>query len=306
MIYDVIIIGGGPAGLASAIYTSKNKLTTLLIEKDSCGGKLSNIQFLNDYPGFNEGIQGIDLALRFDEQARYFGTKIIFDKVITIHNYTDKIKIINTISKISYKGRAIIIASGTHTRKLNIIGESQFEGKGISFCAMCDAQFYKGKDVVVIGSSSFAIKEAIHLSKFVNSVTIINKYNKLSANQTLLNILLNLNNINVIYNTVVKKICGKDIVEQLEVYNVCTKKNKYINVNGIFISIGLQPNSSFIPNVILDQNEYIITSSDHRTSIQGLFACGDIRKGSVKQVITAVAEGVQAAISVQTFIRLTK
>ncbi|MDR0915095.1 MAG: FAD-dependent oxidoreductase [Endomicrobium sp.] len=301
MIYDVIIVGGGPAGLASAIYSSKNKLTTLLIEKASCGGKLANITLLNDYPGFNGGIQGLELATRFEQHARYFGSKIIFDEVVSINNDAEKIKVINTVNKNSYQGRVIIIASGTRTRTLNIIGESQFNGKGVSFCAMCDAQFFKDRDVVVIGNSSFAIKEAIYLSQCVHSVTIISKYHRLSANQKLLNKLFSLTNINILYNTILKKICGTDIVEKVEIYNICTQQSKYINTNGVFISIGAQPNSFFVPAIIRDENDYIITNSNLNTSIKGVYACGDVRQNSIKQVITSVAEGIKAAIKAHAY-----
>jgi thioredoxin reductase (NADPH) len=306
MIYDVVIIGGGPAGLASAIYASKNKLKTLLIEKYSCGGKLSNIKLLNDYPGFYEGIQGTDLAMRFDKHARYFGTKIIFDEVVEICNSDEKLKVINTVNRSSYKCYVVIIASGIYTRELHVPGELQFKGYGVSYCAMCDAQFYQGRDVVVIGNSNIAIEEAIHLLQFAHRVTIISKYHRLLANQMLLNRLLSLKNINIIYNTILKKICGKDVVEQLQIYNICTQQSKYINADGVFISIGAQPNSSFIPTEILDQNAYIITSRNMSTSLEGFFACGDIIQNSLKQVITAVATGVKAAISAHKIIKTYK
>jgi thioredoxin reductase (NADPH) len=302
MTYDVIIIGGGPAGLAAAISTSKHNLKTLLIEKYICGGKLLDIQFLNDYPGFYRGIHGEKLAMYFDKHARSFGTQVIYDEVIRINNSNKHIKTLTT-KKSLYQGKIIIIATGMSTKKLNIVGEKQFQGKGVSFCALCDAKFYQDKKVILVGNSKVAIKEAIYLSQFAHDIIIINKNNKLNIEEELLDYLLSLKNIHMLNNSMLQSIHGRDYVEQVGIYDLYTKKTKLLDVNGVFISIGNQPNTYFVPSLILDPKLHILTNNSMSTSIKGIFACGDVRSNNLKQVIIATSEGTQAAISSRLFLK---
>ncbi|MDR1259950.1 MAG: thioredoxin-disulfide reductase [Endomicrobium sp.] len=299
MIYDVIIVGGGPAGLSAAIYASRSKLSALLLEENICGGHVVTTNFLDNYPGFHEGINGFDFAVKLEAQARRFGVKIIYDKVLKIDN--ECIKKVITINSI-YEGRSIIIAVGTHVREMKIPGEAKFKGNGVSFCATCDAPFYKNKNVLVVGGSDSATQESIYLSKFARSVTIVYRGSKLRSTKILYDKVLLHKNIFIMYNTILKKICGSDYVEKVIIMDVNTKKMIDLKIDGVFVFIGLIPNTSFISNIKLDDVGYVLTDENMCTSIAGVLACGDIRKKRLRQVVTAVSDGAQAAVSAQYYI----
>ncbi|MDR3274631.1 MAG: thioredoxin-disulfide reductase [Endomicrobium sp.] len=299
MVYDVVVIGGGPAGLSAAIYASRAKLSILLIEKNSCGGHIIITDSLDNYPGFDGGINGFELAVKLETQAKKFGTKIVYDEVSGIE--TGNIKKVITVNSV-YETKTIITAAGTHVREMNIPGESKFKGRGVSFCATCDAPFYKDKDVLVVGGGDSAVQESIYLSKFAKSVTIIHRNAKLRSTKILQDRMLTYPNISVIYNTVIKEICGEDFPEKVTITNVNTKESRDLKTNGIFVFIGLVPNTSFFSSLTLDNTGYIITDENMNTSIPGIFACGDIRKKQLRQVVTAASDGAQAAISAQHYI----
>ncbi|MDR0617447.1 MAG: thioredoxin-disulfide reductase [Endomicrobium sp.] len=294
MVYDVIIIGAGPAGLAAAIYSSRARLNTLLIEKNGCGGQMIVTDLLENYPGFNGGINGFALALKLEEQAKEFGTEIIYDEVVSVQ--VGNIKNVVTVNG-SYQTKTIIIASGTHVKKMNIPGESAFIGKGVSFCATCDAPFYKDKDVVVIGGGDSAIQEAIYLSKFAKNVIIVHRKDSLKAAKILQERLLSYNNISIVYNSVPNEIVGTSSIEKIRITNIKTSQVQELNANGVFVFIGLLPNTDFITNISLDDEGYVITDENMCTSIAGIFACGDVRKKQLRQVVTATSDGAQAAVS---------
>jgi thioredoxin reductase (NADPH) len=294
MVYDVIIIGAGPAGLAAAIYSSRARLNTLLIEKNGCGGQMTVTDLLENYPGFNGGINGFDLALKLEEQAKEFGSEIIYDEVVSLQD--GNIKKVVTINN-SYQTKTIIVASGTYVKKMNIPGESAFIGKGVSFCATCDAPFYRDKDVIVIGGGDSAIQEAIYLSKFAKNVTIVHRKDSLKAIKILQERLLSYSNIFIMYNSVLNEIIGTSSIEKIRITNIKTSQVQELNANGVFVFIGLLPNTDFITNISLDDEGYIITDENMRTSIVGIFACGDVRKKQLRQVVTATSDGAQAAVS---------
>ncbi|MDR3071157.1 MAG: thioredoxin-disulfide reductase [Endomicrobium sp.] len=297
--YDVIVVGGGPAGLSASIYTSRAKLKTLLIERKCCGGQMAITDLIENYPGFSSAISGFDLAIKFNEQSKLFGTEIIYDEVASIEDGSTK-KIITMQS--SYETKAIIIATGTNIRQMNIPGESNFIGRGVSFCATCDAPFYRDKNVIVIGGGDSAVQEAVYLSKFAKTVTIIHRRNKLRASKILQEKIALHPNISVIYNSILKEIYGKDLVEKVVITDIETNKNKDLKVDGVFVFIGLVPNTLALPNIKLDSIGYIMTDESMNTSVPGIFACGDIRKKQLRQIVTAVADGAQAAISAQHYI----
>jgi thioredoxin reductase (NADPH) len=303
MVYDVIIIGGGPAGLSSAIYSSRAMLKTLLLEKNSCGGQIVVTNLIENYPGFDTGINGFDLAVKFETQAKKFGTEIVHDEVDNISE-SNLIKKVITVNSICYETKTVIIAAGTSIKKMNIPGEANFIGKGVSFCATCDAPFYRDKNVLVIGGGDSAIQEAIYLSNFAKDITIIHRRNELKATKILQKKIELHPNISVRYNSILKKICGKNFVEKAIITNINTKENKEVKVNGIFVFIGLIPNTLFVlDTILLDTTGYVLTDENMRTSVPGIFACGDIRKKQLKQVVTAVSDGAQAAISAQQYIK---
>ncbi|MCA6072618.1 MAG: thioredoxin-disulfide reductase [Endomicrobium sp.] len=299
MTYDVIIIGGGPSGLSAAIYASRARLKTLLIEKNGCGGQMTVTDLLENYPGFNDGINGFDLAVKLEMQARDFGTEIMYDEVTSIENGVVK-KVISINGACETK--TIIVAAGTSVKKMNIPGEEKFIGKGVSFCAICDAPFYKGKDVVVIGGGDSAIQEAIYLSNFAKNVIVVHRRDALRATKILQEKMASRANISVIYDSIPKEIFGNDSIEKIGITNTKTNEDKDLQVDGIFVFIGLIPNTLFLSNLTLDKNGYVITDENMNTSIPGIFACGDIRKKQLRQVVTAASDGAQAAVSAQHYI----
>jgi thioredoxin reductase (NADPH) len=298
MVRDVIIVGGGPAGLASAIYASRARLKTLLIEKSGCGGQMIVTDLIENYPGFNE-INGFDLSVKLEKQARDFGAEIVYDEVTGIKDGLVK-KVVTENS--SYETKTIIIAAGTSVKKMNIPGEASFIGRGVSFCATCDAPFYKNKDVLVIGGGDSATQEALYLSKFAKNVTVLCRRDELRAIKILRERITACANISIIYDSIPKEILGKDSIEKVIITNVKTNKDTDLKVNGVFVFIGLVPNTSFLSNLVLDKNGYVITDEDMNASIAGIFACGDIRKKQLRQVVTAVSDGAQAAVSAQHYI----
>jgi len=300
MIYDVVIIGGGPSGLSAAIYASRAGLKTLLIEKAAYGGQMTTTAAIDNYPGFSEAVSGFDLAVKLEKQARRFSAELICEEVIGI-KYSCLLKKVITKDS-AYEAKTVIVAAGRRLKEMNITGESKFIGRGVSFCATCDAPFYRDKDVLVVGGGDSAIQEAVYLSKFAKSVTVIHRRNELRAARVLQEKMSLCKNISVIYNTVVKEIIGEDSVEKVRVTDTKTNKDRDLNINGIFVFIGLIPNTSFLPNIVLDEAGYVITNENMNTSISGIFACGDIRKKQLRQIVTAASDGAQAAVSARQYI----
>lgn len=299
MVYDVIIVGGGPAGLSAAIYSSRARLKTLLIEKNGCGGQMTVTDLLENYPGFNGGVNGFDLAVKLENQARDFGAEIVYDEVTEIKN--GSVKKIVTVNSV-YESKTVIIAAGTHVKEMNIPSEAKFMGRGVSFCATCDAPFYREKEVLVIGGGDSAIQESIYLAKFAKKVTILHKRNELRATKILQEKMLSCPNISVMYNTVPKEIIGQDRIEKITVTDLETNQDKYLKVDGIFVFIGFVPNSLFATGIAFDEHGYIITDEAMRASADGIFACGDVRRKHLRQVVTAASDGAQAAVSAGHYI----
>ncbi|GHT65942.1 thioredoxin reductase [Endomicrobiia bacterium] len=299
MVYDIVIIGGGPAGLSAAIYASRARLKTLLIEKNGCGGQITVTDLIENYPGFNDGINGFDFAVKLEAQARDFGAEIMYDEVTNVEN--GEVKKVITVNA-TYETQTIIVAAGTSVKKMNIPGEPDFIGKGVSFCATCDAPFYRSKDVLVVGGGDSAIQEALYLSKFAKNVIVIHRRNELRTAKILQEKIASHTNISIIYDSVPKEILGKDSIEKVTITNVKTNKDTDLKVDGVFVFIGLVPNTLFLSNLVLDKNGYVVTDENMNTSIAGIFACGDIRKKQLRQVVTAVSDGAQAAISAQGYI----
>ncbi|GAB1402454.1 thioredoxin-disulfide reductase [Elusimicrobiota bacterium] len=302
MIYDTIIIGGGPAGLTSAIYSSRARLTTLIIEKAGCGGQIAITDFLENYPGFETGINGFELTSKMEQQARGFGTEIVYGEVLSIETQETLKKVV--LADKTYITKTIIIASGSNFKKLGIKGEAEFIGKGVSYCATCDGPFFKNKDVAVIGGGDSALQEALFLTKFVNKVFLIHRRDKFRATQILQERVANEPKIEVVFDGTVEEIEGNNVIEKVKIKNVKTGNVKEIAVNGVFVFIGWTPNTKFIAQnkIALDENGYIITDDKMKTSLEGVFACGDVRKKILRQVVTATGDGATASISAQNYI----
>ena len=303
MIYDVVIVGGGPSGMSAAIYASRARLKTLLIEKAGCGGQIAITDHLENYPGFEEGINGFDLAMKMEKQARTFGCEIAYGEVSTIET-EDAIKKVILSDKKEYFTKTIIIASGANFKKLAVEGEQEFIGKGVSYCATCDGPFFRNKEIAVVGGGDSALQEALYLTKFATKVNLIHRRDQFRAAKILQEKVFAEPKINIIFDSVVEKISGNLSVEQIMLKNVKNNISSQLSVNGIFVFVGWLPNTKFLENtnIKLNENGYIITDDNMNTSIEGVFACGDVRQKILRQVVTAAGDGAIAAISAQHFI----
>ena len=297
-LFDLIIIGGGPAGLTAALYAGRAKLKTLLIEKALIGGMATTTYKIENYPGFPKGISGIELGQKFEESLQPLGISTYYGEVSKIH--ADR--------SIEIEGkkigaRAIIIATGTETKKLGIPGEDKLRGRGISYCATCDGPFYKGKNIAVVGGGNAAVEEAIYLTRFANKISIIHRRDKLRADKILAERAINDPKIFIVWNSVIEKIEGEKQVEKLTILNTQTNTRSSIPIEGIFVYIGRNPNSKFIHGLLkMSDGGFIEVDPEMRTSIPGIFACGDILNKSLRQVVTAAGDGAIAADSARKFI----
>jgi len=301
MIYDVIIIGGGPAGMSAAIYSSRARLKTLIIEKAGCGGQIAITDHLENYPGFETGINGFELAVKMQTQATTFGSEITYGEVLSVE-VEENIKKVVLQDKV-FETKTIIIASGAAFKKLNVPGEEEFIGKGVSYCATCDGPFFRNKEIAVVGGGDSALQEALYLTKFASKVNLIHRRNEFRAAKILQEKVLANEKINVILDSVVEEICGTQMLDSLKVKNVKTGSVINLAVNGVFLFVGWQPNTKFLENskINLDSG-YIVTDENMRTNIDGVFACGDVRKKQLRQVVTAASDGAISAISAQHYI----
>ena len=309
IIYDAIIIGGGPAGLTAGIYLSRARMDTLLIEKALPGGQVILTEIIENYPGFSHGIAGPELMQKIEEQAVRFGLKIEYGEVIEVkikENKEDKVKIVK-INNQEYRTLTIILASGAEASKLKVPGEEELRGRGVSYCATCDAPFFKDQKIVVVGGGDTAIEEALYLTKFVWEVTIIHRRGRLRATKILQERVFSNKKINFAWDSVVTKILGNEKVEGILIQNKKTGEEKEIPCQGVFIFVGNVPNSKFLSELIkLDQKGYILTDDNMMTSQEGIYACGDVRKKILRQVVTACGEGATAAFAAQKYIEEIK
>ena len=299
--FELIIIGGGPAGLTAGIYAKRADIDTVLIEKALPGGLITTTDLVENYPGFPEGISGTELGQKLEEQAKKYGLDIVFGKAI-------KLEVKNTIKEVyteehSYSSKAVIISTGSEPKKLGIPGEESFIGKGVSYCATCDGPFYKDKNVAVIGGGNGALEEALFLTKFAKLVTVIHRRSELRADKVLQEKAAANPKIFLKLNTVVDEIKGDDKIRSLKLTDTLSNKKSSINVDGVFIYAGLVPNTDFIKDIIkLDDSGHIITDEKLATNIPGVFAAGDVRKRTLRQVVTAVADGAIAVNSIKEYL----
>lgn len=295
--YDIVIIGGGPAGLTASIYAKRFGLSTLLIEKIGIGGQAALTDLIENYSGFPEGVSGEELIRKMEEQAKKFDVEFLFDEVINI-KIDEEIKKIKT-NTMEIESIGVIIATGANPKKLNVPGENEFTGKGVSYCAVCDAFFYKEKDVVVVGGGDSAISEAIYLTKFANNVYVVHRRDKLRAAYYLQERAFKNSKIKFIFNSIIKEIRGDKRVNSVIIQDLAKNKNTELNINGVFIYIGFKPNSEFLKDKVeTDENGFIITDEEMRTNKKFIYAAGDVRKKSLRQIITACTDG---AIASNTF-----
>ncbi|MFH1382370.1 MAG: thioredoxin-disulfide reductase [Chloroflexota bacterium] len=303
--YDVVIIGGGPAGLTAGLYASRDRLDTLLLEKAFVGGQIVNAEHVENFPGFPEGISGLELGQRLQQQAEKYGLKVLTGEAIGLE-LRGKEKAIKTTEG-EFLTRVVIIAGGSERQKLGVPGEDKFVGRGVSYCATCDAAFFRDQTVAVAGGGDAAISEALHLTKFATKVSVIHRRHELRASRILQERAFAEPKIDFIWDTVVESIDGKDFVEGLGLNNVVTKEKSTLPVAGIFVSIGFKPITGYLKGIVpLDAIGQVITNEKMETEIPGIFAAGDIRHNSSRQAITAAGDGATAAMNAEKFLAENK
>ena len=299
--YQVVIIGGGPAGLTAGLYCARSKFSALLIEQGIIGGKITYAERVENYPGFPRSISGIELGQLIHDQAAGYGLETLLAEVTKVmprrkHNLVSS-------SEGEFVAESIIIASGSQFRKLDVPGEDAYVGKGVSYCATCDGPLFKGKTVAVIGGGDSALAEALHLAKFASSVKVIHRRSQLRASKILEERAAAEHKIEFIWDTVVARIEGDGVVGQLRLRNTKNDKISMLELAGVFVAVGSKPNTSQWRGLLpLDEEGYIITNEMMETTVPGVFGAGDVRHNSARQAITAAGDGATAAISAARFL----
>lgn len=299
--YQVIIIGGGPAGLTAGIYATRAGLSTLLLEKMVPGGQITTSEWVENYPGFPQGISGFDLGQLMEEQARKYGLEIRMTEVTGL-DVSENQKVVKT-SQEDFSTNTVIIAAGTEHAKLGIPGEEHLVGRGLSYCATCDGPFFRDREVAVVGGGDVAIADALFLSRFSSKVSIIHRRDQLRASKILQDRAFENEKIELIWDTVVDAIEGDDAVKALQLRNVKTEDKSNLQVGGVFMAVGNKPNTEYLTGILkLGSNGTIPVNNQMETEIAGIFAAGDIREGSIRQVIAAAGDGAISAMAAERFI----
>ncbi len=303
--FDVVILGGGPAGLSSAIYAARGNVSTAVIDINPFGGQPSNYMVLENYPGnINSG--GFELMETFEQQADLFGVKKFpMQEILSIDLISEPKVILTTEAR--FNAKTVIIATGAHAKKLGVKGEEEFTGRGVSYCAVCDGAFYKDKIVTVVGGGNSAIEEAMYLARFASKIYIIHRRNELRADKILQDRLKNFSNIEIIYNSVVKEIIGETNVTKVLLLNTITNETSELQTDGVFPYIGLIPNvEGFSGQIKQDAMGFIYTDETLKTSVDGVYAAGDVRVTPLRQVITAASDGAISAVYAVKYLESVK
>ena len=301
-IYDLAILGGGPAGITAAIYASRARLNTIWIDKNFApGGQITATYEVDNYPGM-PGISGMDLGEAFGEHARKLGLEPKREKLLSLENISGDIKTIHT-KKNEYQARTIILAFGAEHRKLDIPGEDDLGGLGVSYCATCDGAFYKDRTVVVVGGGNAAAEDAVFLSGLCKKVYLVHRRDELRADKAIQEKIFDCENIEMVWDSVPLEILGQDEVTGIKIRNVKTGEERELDTDGVFIAVGIVPNTTFVKAQLeLDENGYICAGEEGITSAAGVFAAGDIRTKALRQVVTAVSDGANAVASAQKYL----
>lgn len=300
-VYDVIIIGGGPAGYTSALYSARAGFDTLVLEKFSAGGQMTQTSQIDNYPGFEDGIDGFSLGFKMQSGAERFGAKTMQAEVLSV-NLENDIKVVETPDGTLYS-KSIIIATGAEHKHLGLENEESLIGKGVGYCAACDGMFYKGKTVAVVGGGNSAAADAILLSKICEKVYLVHRRDTLRAERVYHEPLKKTENVEFVWNSTVCEIMADGKVTGVKVKNVIDGKEKEISVDGVFISIGRAPQTELFKGQLqIDKNGYIISDESTKTSVDGVFAVGDVRTKPVRQIVTAVADGATASHFLEEYI----
>ncbi|MCX5700321.1 MAG: thioredoxin-disulfide reductase [Candidatus Omnitrophica bacterium] len=299
--YDLVIIGAGPAGLAAAIYAGRFKLSTLVFEKLSPGGQILLSPLIENYPGFPEGVSTFDLIDKFKKQVEDLGVAIENKEVLEIipegNSYLVK------TSEGDFKAKCVIVSSGAKSKRIGVVGEEKLIGKGVSYCGTCDGPLFKNKDIVVIGGGDRAVEDAIFLVNYAKSISLVHRRSEFRASEILVEKVRKNNKIKLVLNSVVTEIIGDSKVEGIKIQNVLSKKTSEISCQGVFIFVGIIPNTEFVKNILeIDEFGFIITRPEMATSRRGIFACGDCIRKSLYQVVSACSDGATAADSAHKYL----
>jgi len=306
--YDLIIVGCGPAGLAAGLYAGRGRLKVLLLGKETAGGEMRGIEQVENYPGFPDGVSGAKLGLEMMKQAMKYGLQFKLAEVEGIELRKDckvvKAKVIRD-GEAAYLAKAVIIAGGANPRKLGVPGESEFTGKGVSYCGVCDAPQFKERVVAVAGGGDAGLTEALYLIRLASEITVIEQMPQLTASKILQERVLANPKMKICCGTKIEAIIGDDHVKELELLNVLTGERTTLQMGGLLVRIGLEPNTGYLKGLLsLDSEGYVLVNEQLETSIPGIFAAGDIRHGAARQIATAVGDGVTAALSADRLIKL--
>lgn len=301
MMYDMIIIGSGPAGLAAAIYGQRAKLSVLVIEKQPMsGGQIINTYDVDNYPGM-PGVGGFELAMKFREHADGLGMQVVTAEVQSVEASSEVKKVVTNDG--TYESRTLVIATGATHRKLGVAGEDKLSGMGVSYCATCDGAFFRGKEVAVVGGGDVALEDALFLARVSSKVYLIHRRDAFRGAKTLQEKVMNTENIEIIWDTTVESIEGKEMVESITLYNKKKEEQSVLPVQGVFVAVGIQPNSELFRDMLdMDVAGYICASEDGVTSQPGVFVAGDVRTKQLRQIITAAADGANAVTSVEHYL----
>lgn len=299
--YDVIIIGGGPAGFTTALYTSRAKLDTLLIERAFSGGQMATTFEMENYPGFEEPIGGPELASRMEKQAKRFGTQVLYETVTDLTLDT-VIKTVKTETGV-YQSKAVILCTGASPRELGLPNEKKLRGRGVSYCATCDGAFYADAEVAVIGGGDTAAEDAIFLSRFCKKVYLVHRRDSLRATRVIQDALLSNKKVEFVWNSTVEELLGDEELKGIRTKDLKTGEVRNITVDGIFVAIGNVPNTELVEGKVeLTRGGYVVTDDNMQTNIFGVYAAGDVREKSLRQVVTAASDGAVAAYMTERYI----
>ena len=293
-IYDMIVIGGGPAGYTAALYATRAGLDTVVLEKLSAGGQMALTSQIDNYPGFEEGVDGFELGEKMQAGAERFGVVSEIAEVMSVE-LNDKIKSVETDMGV-YKGYTVVLATGANPRNLGVQGEESLIGRGVNYCAACDGMFFKDKVVAVIGGGNSAVTDALILSRIASKVYIVHRRDSLRATKIYFDTLQKTENVEFIWNSTVEELVAGNKLEAVKLKNVKSGEISELKLDGLFVSIGRNPSTELVKNQLqLDKSGYIIADESTRTNIPGVFAAGDIRTKALRQVVTAAADGALAA-----------